>query len=75
MEEMLSFKSWKLGLALVSAILLIESAMAAQYVFTVFTSASESNMNVYTSTDATNLSILKADAYVRILLLRSSRIS
>lgn len=45
--------------------------MAAQYVFTVFTSASESNMNVYTSTDATNFALLKLDAYVRIAFLFS----
>lgn len=54
-------------LTLLTTLLLLQSAIGAQYVFTVFTSASESNMNVYTSTDATTFTLLKQDAYVRIL--------
>lgn len=38
-------------------------AATTRYVFTVFTSSSQSNMNVYTSADARNFTVLKADAY------------
>lgn len=66
-EDMFSFKSsWKsLALTLLSTLHLAESVLAAQYIFTVFTAASESNMNVYHSTDATYFDLVKEDAYVR----------
>jgi len=38
-------------------------AISAPYIFTAFTGASESNLYVYTSTDATNFSLLKGPAY------------
>ncbi|KAF8649336.1 hypothetical protein AX16_005871 [Volvariella volvacea WC 439] len=38
-------------------------AVAAPYVFTAFTSASESNLYVYTSNDGLNFSLLKGPAY------------
>lgn len=38
-------------------------ALNVPYVFTAFTSASESNLYVYTSQDATNFSLLKGPAY------------
>lgn len=43
--------------------ILIQPVYGARYVFTAFTSTSESNMFVYTSTDATNFSLLKGPAY------------
>ncbi|KAF8916485.1 arabinosidase [Mucidula mucida] len=42
---------------------LFSRAVSSQYVFTAFTSASESNLYVYTSNDATNFSLLKGPAY------------
>ena len=39
------------------------SSTSTQYVFTAFTNASESNMSVYTSTDATTFTVLKSSAY------------
>lgn len=38
-------------------------AVSAPYVFPVFTSASESNLYVYTSSDATTFNLLKGPAY------------
>lgn len=38
-------------------------AVSAPYVFAVFTSTSESNLYIYTSTDATNFALLKGPAY------------
>ncbi|KAF7426055.1 hypothetical protein PC9H_008420 [Pleurotus ostreatus] len=38
-------------------------AVSAPYVFTAFTSVSESNLYVYTSSDATNFALLKGPAY------------
>lgn len=38
-------------------------AVSAPYVFTAFTSASESNLYVYTSNDGTTFSLLKGPAY------------
>ncbi|KAG5651020.1 hypothetical protein H0H81_010208 [Sphagnurus paluster] len=38
-------------------------AVSAPYVFTVFTSASQSNLYVYTSNDGTNFNLLKGPAY------------
>lgn len=38
-------------------------AVSAPYVFTAFTSVSESNLYVYTSTDATTFALLKGPAY------------
>jgi hypothetical protein len=38
-------------------------AVSAPYVFTAFTSASESNLYVYTSNDGTIFSLLKGPAY------------
>ncbi|PPQ70039.1 hypothetical protein CVT24_003806 [Panaeolus cyanescens] len=42
---------------------LFKRAIASPYIFTAFTSASESNLYVYTSNDATNFSLLKGPAY------------
>ncbi|KAF8997068.1 arabinosidase [Cyathus striatus] len=42
---------------------MFKRAVSAPYVFTAFTSASESNLYVYTSSDATNFSLLKGPAY------------
>ena len=39
------------------------STTSTRYVFTAFTNASESNMSVYTSTDATTFTALKTSAY------------
>ena len=39
------------------------SAATTRYVFTAFTNSSESNMYVYTSTDARNFSLLRGPAY------------
>lgn len=65
-EKMFSIKvSWtSLALFVASTLLLIQSAMAGNYIFTVFTSASESNMYVYNSTDALNFKLMKGPAYV-----------
>jgi hypothetical protein len=49
--------------ALVVAASLAGAATVTRYVFTAFTNSSESNMNVYTSTDATNFTVLKSAAY------------
>lgn len=38
-------------------------AVSAPYVFAVFTDSSESNLYIYTSSDATNFSLLKGPAY------------
>lgn len=46
-----------------SAELLTKRAIASPYVFTAFTSKSESNLYVYTSSDGTNFSLLKGPAY------------
>lgn len=43
---------------------LFKWAVSAPYVFTVFTAASDSNMFVYTSNDATTFSLLKGPAYI-----------
>jgi hypothetical protein len=40
-----------------------DAATATRYVFTAFTNSSESNMYVYTSTDAKNFTLLKGPAY------------
>jgi hypothetical protein len=42
---------------------MFKRAVSAPYVFTAFTSASESNLYVYTSNDATNFNLLKGPAY------------
>ncbi|KAJ3565160.1 hypothetical protein NP233_g7815 [Leucocoprinus birnbaumii] len=42
---------------------MFKRAVSAPYVFTAFTSASESNLYVYTSNDGTNFSLLKGPAY------------
>ncbi|KAF9051693.1 arabinosidase [Panaeolus papilionaceus] len=42
---------------------LFKRAISSPYVFTAFTSASESNLYVYTSNDATNFSLLKGPTY------------
>ncbi|TFK38292.1 arabinosidase [Crucibulum laeve] len=42
---------------------MFKRAVSAPYVFTAFTGASESNLYVYTSSDATNFSLLKGPAY------------
>ncbi|KAF9522780.1 arabinosidase [Crepidotus variabilis] len=42
---------------------LFKRAVSNPYVFTAFTSASESNLYVYTSSDATSFSLLKGPAY------------
>lgn len=42
---------------------LFQRAIAAPYVLTAFTSASESNLYVYTSNDGTTFSLLKGPAY------------
>ena len=46
-----------------SAELLTKRAVSSPYVFTAFTSKSESNLYVYTSNDGTNFSLLKGSAY------------
>lgn len=46
-----------------SAELLTKRAVSSPYVFTAFTSNSESNLYVYTSNDGTNFSLLKGPAY------------
>ncbi|KXN83091.1 hypothetical protein AN958_01842 [Leucoagaricus sp. SymC.cos] len=42
---------------------MFKRAVSAPYVFTAFTSASESNLYVYTSSDGTNFNLLKGPAY------------
>ncbi|KIY72723.1 glycoside hydrolase family 43 protein [Cylindrobasidium torrendii FP15055 ss-10] len=51
------------SLAFGSPVELEERAVNANYLFTAFTSASESNLYVYTSSDATAFSLLKGPAY------------
>lgn len=51
------------SLAFGSPVELEERAVNANYLFTAFTSASESNLYVYTSSDATTFSLLKGPAY------------
>jgi hypothetical protein len=46
-----------------SAEMLTKRAVSSPYVFTAFTSKSESNLYVYTSNDGTNFSLLKGPAY------------
>lgn len=46
-----------------SASELYKRAVASPYIFTAFTSASESNLFVYTSNDGTTWSLLKGPAY------------
>ncbi len=52
-----------LPVAPVAATTTEDASTATRYVFTAFTNASESNMNVYTSPDARTFTLLKADAY------------
>jgi hypothetical protein len=69
-------KSPRLARAAAAALLIVSSLTAAvlqagpaaaasltRYVFTAFTNSSESNMNVYSSSDGVNFTLLKASAY------------
>lgn len=69
-------KSPRLARAAAAALLIVSSltaavlrsgpaaaATATRYVFTAFTNASESNMNVYSSGDGVNFTLVKASAY------------